>query len=84
MGERACSTEHETSRARQPGYERRRPEDTALYQVLDEHWATFKERAEQAGGLPKFVLTEVDEYLRCGRLEYGCLRLGCSSCGPAP
>ncbi len=24
---------------------------------------------------------EVDEYLRCGLLEYGCVRVGCERCG---
>lgn len=63
------------------GYERHRPERTVLYQVVDKHWPAFRERAEQGGGLPRFVVREVEEYLRCGRLEYGCLRLACMQCG---
>lgn len=61
--------------------ERRQPEHTALYQVVARHWPAFREQAEEAGGLPKFVTTEFDEYLRCGVLEHGFLRLACTSCG---
>ncbi|MCC6214734.1 MAG: transposase [Polyangiaceae bacterium] len=62
-------------------HERHRPEETVLYQVIEEHWGEFVERAEEHGGLPRFVLTEVEEYLRCGRLEHGLLRLACTQCG---
>ena len=60
---------------------RHRPEQTVLYQVIDQHWSQFLERADEQGGLPKFVEREVEEYLRCGRLEYGCLLLKCQGCG---
>jgi hypothetical protein len=33
------------------------------------------------GGLPGFVVKEVEAYLRCGRLEHGCLHLVCEHCG---
>jgi hypothetical protein len=36
---------------------------------------------EEAGGLPKFVVSELDEFLKCGILEEGCLHLVCRSCG---
>jgi len=62
-------------------YERRRPEETVLYRTIDEHWAEFCERAEEAGGLPRFVVREVEEYLRCGLLENGCVHVGCDRCG---
>ena len=52
-------------------YARRRPEDAVLYQVVAEHWPAFRERAEEAGGLPKFVIDEFDAYLDCGRLGAG-------------
>ena len=52
-----------------------------LYQCVEQHWDAFVERAEQAGGLPRFVTREFEAYLKCGRLEYGCLRLGCPACG---
>src|SRR5690606_16394286 len=34
-----------------------------------------------AGGLPTFVKKEVDDYLTCGILEHGFLRLACLACG---
>lgn len=61
--------------------ERRRPEETVLYRVVQAHWDEFRERAEEGGGLPMFVTKEVDEYLTCGILEHGFLRLACLSCG---
>ena len=57
-------------------YERRRPEQTVLYQVLAEHWPAFREQAQEAGGLPQFVEREVEAYLRCGLLEHGFVRVG--------
>ncbi|MBM4223907.1 MAG: transposase [Gammaproteobacteria bacterium] len=63
------------------GYRRRRPEDTALFRCVERHWPAFREQAEEQGGLPKFVVKEVEEYLRCGILEHGCLRLACCRCG---
>jgi hypothetical protein len=41
----------------------------------------FRERAEKARGLPRFVVREMEEFLRRGRLELGCLRLACDECG---
>jgi hypothetical protein len=63
------------------GYRRHRPEETVLYRVVESHWPVFRARVEESGSLPRFVVTEFDEYLRCGRLEYGCLRIACSECG---
>ena len=62
-------------------YARRRPEQSVLYQVVAQHWPAFRERAEEAGGLPKFIIDEFDAYLDCGRLDAGCLHLLCRSCG---
>jgi hypothetical protein len=45
------------------------------------HWPAFVEQAEEAGGLPTFVKREVDDYLTCGILEHGFLRLACLACG---
>jgi len=60
---------------------RHRPEETVLHQVLSLHFEEFVERAEEAGGLPDFVLKEVREYLRCGLLEHGLLHCRCQRCG---
>ena len=66
---------------RADGYARRRPEETLLYALVREHWPRFLERAEEAGGLPWFVGREFEEYLRCGLLEHGVVRLACRRCG---
>ena len=63
--------------ARTDGYERRRPEETLLYRLLEEHWPTFLEKAHESGGLPRFVVRDFEEYLRCGRLEHGFVALAC-------
>lgn len=49
--------------------------------MVDQHWPSFRERAEQAGGLPKFVTDEFDAYLRCGILEHGFAHFACRRCG---
>jgi hypothetical protein len=54
--------------SRSTGYRRRTPEHTVLHQTLSAHFAQFRERADEQGGLPKFVVREVEEYLRCGIL----------------
>jgi len=67
--------------ARRDGYERRRPETTDLYKVVAEHWPAFRDRADEQGGLPRFVEKEFEEYLSCGILERGLARLICGVCG---
>ncbi|WP_106389769.1 transposase zinc-binding domain-containing protein [Enhygromyxa salina] len=69
------------SARRRDGYERRQPEQTLLYQVVAQHWPSFRARAEQAGGLPEFVVDEFEAYLRCGILEHGLAHLACRRCG---
>ena len=66
---------------RADGYVRRRPEDTVLHRVLRTHWPALLERADEAGGLPKFVVREFEEYLDCGQLERGLVHLRCGACG---
>lgn len=63
-------------------YERRRPEDTVLYQVVQEHLETFlaQVEAETGSGLPEFVKAEFDAFLECGILAHGFLRLRCADC----
>jgi hypothetical protein len=57
-------------------YERHRSETTLLYQIIQEHWPRFHvELGKQGKHLPKFVTQEFDEYLKCGRLEHGFLRV---------
>jgi len=62
-------------------YVRHRPETTLLYQIVQEYWPEFQaELAIHGKTLPKYVTKEFDEYLKCGRLEHGFLRVKCESC----
>ena len=62
-------------------YVRHRPETTLLYQIVQEYWPEFQvELASHGRILPTYVTKEFDEYLKCGRLEYGFLRVRCESC----
>ena len=63
-------------------YERRRPEDTILYQLVQEHLETFLAQVEleSGAGLPEFVKEEFEAFLQCGILAHGFLRLRCADC----
>ena len=62
-------------------YERRRPEDTLLHQIVREHLSTFLAEAESSGGrIPHHVRCAFDGYLRCGILAYGFARAFCTTC----
>ena len=62
-------------------YERHRPEQTLLYQLVEAHYPALIEQLEQQGKcLPHHVRREFDEYLKCGRLEHGFLRVRCDTC----
>ncbi|MGH8607280.1 MAG: transposase zinc-binding domain-containing protein, partial [Gammaproteobacteria bacterium] len=63
-------------------YERRRPEETVLYQLVQEHLETFLAQVEleTGAGLPEFVKAEFDAFLECGILAHGFLRLRCADC----
>ena len=61
-------------------YERRRPEETTLYQLVQEHIESFLAQVEAESGvaLPEFVKDEFDAFLACGILAHGFLRLRCA------
>jgi len=62
-------------------YERHRPERTLLYQLVQEYYPAFKVHlAAQGTALPGYVEQEFEDYLKCGRLEHGFLRVHCDSC----
>ena len=62
-------------------YARHRPETTLRYRLVDEHYPAFADRmAAQGALLPEYVRREFEEYLRCGRLEHGFLRVRCETC----
>ena len=62
-------------------YQRHRPERTLLYQIVEQHYPAFvAHMAEQERPLPDYVQQEFEDYLRCGRLEHGFLRVRCDTC----
>jgi hypothetical protein len=64
-------------------YEPRDPSRTVLSQVIAEHLETLLASLHDdpdATGLPAYVQRELYDYLHCGILAYGFLRLGCESC----
>ena len=59
-------------------YKRHRPETTLLYQLVELYYPDFiANLAEQGKYLPTYVEREFDDFLRCGRLEHGFLRVEC-------
>lgn len=62
-------------------YQRHRPEQTLLYRIVEEYYPAFTGHlAEQGRELPDYVHREFEDYLKCGRLEHGFLRVRCESC----
>ena len=62
-------------------YERHRPERTVLYQLVEEYYPAFEAQwAAEGTVLPDYVRREFEDYLNCGRLEHGFLRVRCGSC----
>jgi ribosomal protein S27E len=62
-------------------YERHRPEETLLYQIVDKHYPDFQAlMAAQGSPLPGYFQTEFEEYLKCGLLKHGFLRVRCEGC----
>ena len=59
-------------------YQRHRPEQTLLYRIVEEYYPTFAAHlAMQSRELPDYVHREFEDYLKCGRLEHGFLRVRC-------
>ena len=57
-------------------YERHRPEQTLLYQLVEEYYPAFvAQLAAQGTQLPGYVQRDFEDYLKCGRLEHGFLRV---------
>ena len=66
-----------------PTYAPRDPSRTVLYHVVAEHLETFLASFNddpEATSLPAYVEREFYDYLRCGILAHGFLRLGCDTC----
>ncbi len=66
-----------------PAYVPRDPSQTVLYHVVADHLETFLASLDadpDATGLPTYVQRELYDYLQCGILAHGFLRLGCDTC----
>ena len=60
-------------------YARHRPEQTLLYQIVEAHYPAFLANlTARDKTLPAYVQREFEDYLTCGRLEHGFLRVRCS------
>ncbi|MBI4867382.1 MAG: transposase zinc-binding domain-containing protein [Candidatus Wallbacteria bacterium] len=63
-------------------YQRRQPEQTVLYQCVQENYRSFVALyEEQDRALPAFVRREFEKYLECGVLSGGFARVRCGDCG---
>ncbi len=59
-------------------YRRREPEQDLVHRVLVEHLETFLDRSRtEYHGLPGYVENELRDYVKCGVLAYGFLRVRC-------
>jgi len=59
-------------------YARHRPERTLLYQLVEEYYPVFLSHlAAEGTALPSYIEWEFENYLKCGRLEHGFLRVHC-------
>ena len=66
-----------------PVYVPRDPSQTVLYHIVADHLETFLASLDadpNAQGLPAYVQREFYDYLQCGILAHGFLRLGCDTC----
>jgi hypothetical protein len=64
-------------------YAPRAPAASVLYQVVRDHYHTFRAEASRlrdGEGLPRFVDDEFDAFLRCGWLAGGFARFRCTGC----
>ena len=70
-----------SARAFAPRHERHRPEQTLLYQIVDKYYPEFlAQLAAEDRSLPDYVQREFTDFLKCGLLEHGFLRVRCESC----
>jgi hypothetical protein len=63
-------------------YERNRPEKTILHEVVTRTWPRIvSDFAAADQKVPYHVVQEMENYLKCGMLEFGFIHLACSDCG---
>lgn len=64
-----------------PKHQRRRPELTPCFKVVNEHLDSFVQARETENRpLPQYVVDEFEAFLKCGIPAYGFLRLKCTCC----
>jgi hypothetical protein len=73
------------ARERIQNYERRSPENSALYRIVFNYrdklsWEWEQRFQQEYGALRDEVLEAFDKYLDCGILDNGCARARCPSC----
>jgi ribosomal protein S27E len=62
-------------------YERHEPKNTLLYKIIKEYYPCYLSHlADEERTLPLYVQREFDDYLECGLLEHGFLRVRCEDC----
>jgi len=62
-------------------YQRHKPENTPLYPIVEQHRPALRDELQHhESSVPRFVLAEFQDYLRCGRLQYGFVRMKCNGC----
>ena len=75
---------HLNSLTKSPGgfaYQRHKPEETALYKIIERNLPAFRSHLSDADiSLPIFVHDEFRSYLRCGMLKHGFVRVKCKGC----
>ena len=73
-----------TSKSALALYKPRRPEETALYHVIQENIETWiagvREADDGWGGVPEYVEREFRSYLKCGIPAFGFARAFCDHC----
>jgi len=63
-------------------YRRRAPEQDLLHRVLVEHLETFVDRTiGDEFSLPRYVVNELRDFVKCGVLAHGFVRVRCKDCG---
>ncbi len=61
-----------------PAHVRHKPEQTLLYQLVEQYWPELQKQLSETGRfLQRHVTREFEDYLACGRLEKGFLRVSC-------
>ncbi|MBI2440409.1 MAG: transposase [Lentisphaerae bacterium] len=73
---------HLTLRSVFPAYDRRRPEESVLYKTISGNIETFFADADRVAGkgIPNYVRKEFYEFLKCGILAHGFMRVQCDKC----